>query len=245
MRITAALISLALMTGPAAAQSGEWQYDATMFLWLPTTKVGVDTPRGTVSGELSVSDALDALDFAFMGTFEARRDKLSFITDLVYTDLTADQNTPFGGLFTQAAVANHLTFLTALGAYRVHEDSKFAVDVGGGLRAYWTDVTVTLTGGLLPTERHSTSDSWVDPIVAVRARARLSDKWFTTLYLDGGGFGVGSEQTYQAAALLGYEASERWSLVGGWRYLDFKRKNNGRTLDFQQSGIVMGATYHF
>lgn len=245
MRLLFAAIAVALMTGQAHAQDRDWQFQATGNLWLPTTRVTVDTPRGSVSGKLSISDAIDDLDFALMGSFEARRDRLSLSADLIYFDLTARQPTPFGALFDMAAVNSKITALTALAAWRVQETSNFAIDLGAGARMMWTDVDVSLTGGALPPESSGVSDDWIDPVIALRARYDFDEKWFGTLYLDAGGFGVGSEETYQAAATLGYNLNERWSLSGGWRFLSFEREKNGTTLDFEQSGAIFAATVKF
>jgi opacity protein-like surface antigen len=240
--ILAALVALA--AGHASAQDGGWSFKITPYVWLPDTTIGVDTPRGTVSAELGIDDAIKDLDFAFMGAFEANRGKWSLVTDLLYFNITASEPTPFGGLFSQAAVGSKTTALSGLVAYRVHEDETFALDVGGGLRAWWLESTVTLTG-LLPTERYKSSDNWVDPFIAVRAHMNFNEKWFGTLYLDGGGFGVGSDQTYQAIVSAGYNVNDKWSLVGGWRYIDFNRVKNGSKLDLKQSGVILGASYRF
>lgn len=238
-------IAMALTAGQAFAQDTGWSFKASPYLWLPNTKVGISTPRGNVNGELGIEDAVQALDFAFMGSFEAYRNKWSLIGDLLYLNLEEREDTPFGGLFTKAEVGTQITAFTGLAAYRVYEDDGFSLDFGGGFRSMSLEADVVLSGGLLPTESSSRSDDWIDPIVALRGRYDFDEKWFGTLYVDGGGFGVGSEQTYQVAATVGYNLNEQWSLVGGWRYLDFKRVKNGNTLDFGQSGIVLGASYRF
>lgn len=245
MRILIAATLFALVAGQAAAQDDQWRFRAFGYLWLPTTKIGAETARGEVSGELSVKDALEALDIAAMGSFEARKNRVSLMADLLYFNLTADQSTPFGALFDTASVANRITALSALAVYRVQDTGRFTLDLGGGARMWWLNAEVRLRGGALPPETINRDDNWIDPIIVLRARYDINEKWFGTLYLDGGGFGVGSEETFQAAAGLGYNLNERWSLHGGWRYLDFRRENNGNTYDFQQSGAILGASYRF
>ena len=245
MRSLIAATLFMFAAGQAVAQGNGWSFQANGYLWLPTTDVTIDTPRGSVSAELSVKDALDALDFAAMGSLEARRGRLGLIADLVYFDLSAQQSTPLGGLFDAATVGNQITALSTLVVYRVQETDRFTLDVGAGARMIWLDAKVRLSGGVLPEESFDRSDNWIDPIVALRARVDFDDRWFGTLYLDAGGFGAGSEETYQVATGVGYDLNDRWSLLGGWRYLDFRRENNGNTLDFQQSGVILGAAYRF
>ena len=159
-------------------------------------------------------------------------------------NLTADQDTPFGGLFSTASVGSKITALTAIAAYSVQKNDRFTLDVGAGARMFWTDVDLTLSGRL-PTESTSQSDHWVDPIIVLRGHYDFDERWFGTFYLDAGGFGVGSDQTYQAGLGIGYNVNDRWSLAGGWRHLDFRREKSGNTLDFQQSGVIFGASYRF
>lgn len=238
-------VLIALAAGPVFAEDTGWSYRATGYLWLPDTRIGVDTPFGEVNGTLEIGDALEALDFAFMGSFEADRGKWSLIGDLVYFNLTASEQTPIGALFDSADVATRITALTGLAAYRVYEDDRFSLDMGGGFRAMWLDADVSLFAAGRPTRTSSTSDEWVDPILALRGRYDFNEKWFGSFYLDGGGFGVGSEHTFQAALGVGYNLNDKWSLSSGWRYLEFKRDKAGKSLDFEQSGILLGATYRF
>ena len=62
---------LLLLADPAAAQGSGWSFAVAPYLWLPSLKTSVDTAQGTVETETSRSDALSALDFGFMGAFEA------------------------------------------------------------------------------------------------------------------------------------------------------------------------------
>ena len=64
--VTGLAALLAIMSSPAVAQNGPWTFDATSFLWINDTGVTADTPRGELSAELSFSNAIDALDFAYM-----------------------------------------------------------------------------------------------------------------------------------------------------------------------------------
>jgi opacity protein-like surface antigen len=238
-------VLLATTAGQACAQDTGWSYKITPYLWLPDTTIGVDTPRGSVSAELSIGDALKELDFAFMGAFEANKGKWSLVTDILYFNLSATASTPFGALFDEAIVSSKITAFSALAAYRIHEDANLSVDIGAGVRAWSVSSEVLLRGGALPPEDSTTQDDWIDPIVAVRGRIDFDEKWFGTFYFDAGGFGVGSDHSYQAIAGVGYNLNDKWSLLGGWRYLDFEREKDGNQLDFKESGLVLGASYRF
>jgi hypothetical protein len=233
-----------LLAGPASAQ--DWTYSAAVYLWFPKTDVTIETPRGTVEGELSISDALQNLDFAFMGALEARNGPWSLIGDLVYMDVSADAPTARGLAFSEVSVDSKLTLFSLYGMYRVHEDDKLSVDLGAGLRGYSTDVTTVFVGALSPTQSFESTDDWVDPLLAARLRVAFDDKWYGVLFVDGGGFGVGSDYTYQVTASVGYRVNDRWSVQGGYRYLMFDRSpGDANDLKMSLSGPIIGGIYRF
>lgn len=103
---------LALTAGPAVAQDSGWSFDLTGYLWVNDTGVTADTPFGEASAELSFSDAPDALDFAFMGTVEARNGPWGAIGDLLYFKLSADGHTPNGALFSKVEAKSEITVVS-------------------------------------------------------------------------------------------------------------------------------------
>jgi hypothetical protein len=228
---------------PAVAGDGSWTYDLSMNLWFSDTGVTTDTPRGEVEAELSFSDAIQDLDFAFMGTAEARNGPWGVIGDLLYFNLTADGPTPDGLLFSEVAVGSKITVLSGLVAYRIHEDAKVAFDVGAGFRAFWTNVDTTFVGAAAPTEAFGQDNNFVDPILAARVRVAFNDQWFGTAMLDAGG--TGDSQTWQALATVGYRMNEHWAFQGGYRYMEAEWDTDfgQSTLDF--SGPILGVTYRF
>jgi hypothetical protein len=239
----AACASLAAMLAAAPAVAEPWTYDLTAYLWFTETGVTADTPRGQVDASLSFSDALQDLDFAFMGTVEARNGPWGIIGDLQYFNLTADGPTPNGALFSEVAVGTKVTVLTGLVAYRVHEDAKVAVDLGAGFRAFWADLDTTFVGAAAPTETLGQTNNFVDPIVAARIRVAFNDQWFGTAMLDAGG--TGDTQTWQALASVGYRMNEHWAFQGGYRYMEaeWDTDQGQSSLDF--SGPILGVTYRF
>lgn len=240
MRYLAAA-ALAIAVSPALAEDSGWSFKITPYLFTPKSEISVMTPRGQVSGELKFSDAISKLDFAFMGAVEANKDKWSIVADLMYTNLSAGGSFAPGGLFSGVNIGSKITTVSTIATYRVVETGDSSFEVGAGLRAWWFESTADLLAGLLPAEQSVSKDDWVDPIIVLRGRVKLNEKMFGSLYLDGGGFGVGSDQTYQAIVGLGYNLNEKWALVGGLRYIDFSRDNT----DFSQTGLSIGASYQF
>lgn len=240
------LVPFALVLGsPVCAQESNWEYSATFYGWFTGISNTVETPAGDVKTEVDFSDVWDSLDLTLMGTFEARRNRWSFIGDLVYSDLSASNDTP-GPVFNAAKVETEMTLLSAYAAYRVVDTADAALDIGGGLRWYDVDIDVGLTGGPLPGNR-SFGDNWVDPVLAARLAVPLSGDWFAAGMVDVGGFGIGdaSDLSWQVLASIGYKFNETWSARFGYRYMSIEKKIDGTDIDLELYGPVIGITARF
>jgi len=241
----AALVSaLALVAGPVAAQDG-WSFAFTPYAWLPALSTSVATDEGTVDIDTSGSDVLSNLDFAFMGAFEARKGRWGMIADLLYSDLSESKDTPLGVLFSRARVETKVGALSGYAAYRVFEDEKAFVDVMGGFRYFDTRVDLTLSPGQLPGAESDLKESWVDPIIGARARYDFSDHWFGTALIDYGGFDGSNDTTWQALGTVGYQFNDRWSVQGGYRYMDIEKEMAGADVKIGLSGPIIGFTVRF
>ena len=130
----------------------------------------VDTAWGTVEVDKSSSDVLSKLGVAFMGAFEARNGRWGLIADLFYADLSQSRGTPLGLLFSRARFETEAKALSAYAAYRIHEDNRVSVDLMAGLRVNSLDIDLSLSPGLLPSQRLGTGETWVDPLIGGRLR---------------------------------------------------------------------------
>lgn len=245
MKYAAVIAACIGFAGAAAAQDTGWEYGVSIYGWLPAIDSGLETQFGTVHSKLEMGDVLDALDTTFQGTFEARRNGLGLIADLVYSDLSSSNSFGSSAAFSGVRSSAQMTLLSGYALYTVNEEAGAAFDVGAGLRYYSTDIEFRLESGLVSGRKFRSTDEWVDPVIAARLRFDLGDRWFGTALVDLGGFGVGSEMSHQAALTLGYELTESWSLRGGYRYLDFTREMNGRDVSMEMSGPLVGATFKF
>jgi opacity protein-like surface antigen len=236
-----ALAALAASAFPAWAQDSTWEYDATFYLFAPKTEIGIEGPNRSIEGELSFSDALSNLDLTFMGTFAASNGQWSFLVDYMYTDLSFENSTP-GHVFDAVETDVTMSILTAYAAYRVHEDPSVKLDLAAGLRWFDTDTQLSLVpsarGGL------SAEEDWTNPVIGMRARFQLSDRWTGTAFVDYGGFD-GDDETWQALLTADYTINESWMIRAGYRYLTADHEFDGRTMSFTQSGPVIGVSYRF
>jgi hypothetical protein len=192
----------------------------------------------TANLDASFSDIVDRLEFSVMLNYRAEKDKLSLNLDTIFMALGAD--TPNG----LATVDFDQTLIEGSAGWKVHENFELV----GGLR--YNELDGTLRGRATATPIYASQDaSWIDPFVGAWARLPLAPSFALILRGDVGGFGVGSEMAYQAAAYLRYQTSGTLSFVAGWRYLD-QRYEDGEgarrfVYDVATQGPTVGITWNF
>ena len=236
-------LALIFLAQSASAQEADWRYKATIYGWFPGLSASVDTRFGTVETDVSASDALENLDMAFMGTFAAQNGRWGFAADLLYTDISATQPTPFA-LYGDATVKQTLTALSGYVLYRVTQDPAFVFDVGAGFRTFNLDIDVSLSEGVAKAASESISRSWTDPVIAARMNVPINEKWFVEGFADYGGTGSGDE-TWQIYAGVGYRISEDWSTQLGYRTMNISKEVDTRDVSADMSGALIAFTYSF
>jgi outer membrane receptor protein involved in Fe transport len=244
MKATVACLAVALAT-PALAQDSGWSFALSPYAWTPGLTSSVETAWGTVEVDKSIGDVLSDLDLAFMGAFEARNGRWSLIADLFYANLSQSRPTPLGMLFSRAEFETEAKLLSGYAGYRVFENDQVALDAMVGLRINSVDLDISLSPGLLQGQRFGASETWVDPLIGGRARFAITDRWFATALVDVGGFRGGSDLTWQIFGSLGYQFNERWSVQGGWRYVVIEKTINGRDVELDLNGPLLGFTVRF
>lgn len=236
--LAATFAALLAQTGlPATAQ--DWSGQVTLYGW--GAGVGGDfTPLAgapTLSFDKSLSEVLDDLDAAFFATGLARRGNLVFFGDLTYSSSSRAGIIP-PGLPATGEVT--LKSLTLAAGRRFDAGGGTSVDVLGGLRGWDIDGAITTPGPSI-----APSAGFVDPIVAVRVNTSLTDRWSILSYADIGGFGIGSDLTWQAAFTANWQAREGLWLSFGWRHLAVDYSEGGTVFDGAMSGPLLGLTLQF
>jgi len=233
------LAALAVTASPCAAYAGDWKYAATIYLYTPETTTAI----GGVETTLSFSDALDNLDMAFMGAFEANNGRWGVIADYMLTDLSFGNPTP-GPAFSGLDTALKTQIFNGYVGYRAYQNPKVTLDLAAGIRWFNTTTDITLLPGLSAGGTSSADEDWIDPVLGIRARFEMSEKLSGTVFADYGGFRSGSE-SWQTLLTLDYNINENWVVRGGYRYISIDHTINGTDFSFSQSGPLFGATYRF
>ena len=118
------------------------------------------------------------------------------------------------------------------GYYRINRD-KHNFDILLGLRYTSQDTEVEPT----PV---SISESWTDPIIGVRWWFNLADDWALIARADVGGFGVGSDLTWQALGLIDWQPFKYVSFTAGYRALYQDYEDGSFKYDATTQGPLLG-----
>ncbi|MBN8791458.1 MAG: hypothetical protein J0I01_04435 [Stenotrophomonas nitritireducens] len=237
---TLAGLSAAATVHAQDAGADAWRFQVTPYVWM----TGLDGQVRPFQGAPSVhvdrrfSDLLSDLDAAAFVTGTARRDRFVLQADFSHAAVSSKGTLPIG-LPARAKVRQ--TSLTLTGGYNWAPSETASVDLMGGLRSWDIKATAEVPG----LARADSNSSFVDPILAARWRQSLAPRWSSLVYADTGGFGVGSRSTWQLLGAVNYAAREDLHVSLGYRHLSVDYRDDGRRLDFSQSGPMLGVTWLF
>lgn len=228
---------------PQTTSTDGWQFQITPYFWIPTISGQAGIGDLTTDTSVSVGDSDVELNFAFMGTFEARKDRLIILTDLVYADIAVESDNR-GPLFSSTRSSFKAFVLDPEIGYRLLDNGNGStLDVLGGIRYWHLNATLDFRAGILPATQASRSRSWVDGIVGIRGKAALSQRFFVTGKADLGG--GGSEFTYQLFGGVGVNLGQRFALIGGYRDLNVNYDKDGFLFDMSLHGPIIGLGIKF
>ncbi|WP_158287901.1 YfaZ family outer membrane protein [Falsiroseomonas bella] len=242
--------ALAFLSTPAIAQApaaapDEWTFTLSPYVWFSGLGGEVTTAEGSESFSADFGDIFGTMKFSAMGLFEARRGNFSLVMDTLYLNLQQGVPVPGHGAFSGASARTQSAEVSAIGLYTVAEGQTGRFELGGGVRAWWFDTELTLDAGRLRGRSIDNSVSWVDPVISARGVLRLNDSLSITGYGDIGGFGVGSQLTYQVMATLDWQITRNISASVGyrWIHIDYDKGRSDISLDL--AGPIIGVSLRF
>lgn len=239
-----AALLLATAVAPLARaetlRDDRWRFQATPYVWMSGLKGQVRPLRHapTVAVDKSFSELMDSLDAAAFITGTARRGNAVLQADLTHAATSDAVPLPLG-LVARARVRQTSATLTA--GYAWVADEHTGIDLLAGIR-YWDINAAVAVPGVAAARSDST---FVDPIAGVRWRQAVSPRWSSVAYADIGGFGLGSDVTWQLLALANYQASEQVFVSMGYRHQQLDYRDKGKRLDVALSGPMLGLTWRF
>jgi len=247
-----------------------WTLSFTPYSWLAGLNGDVTVKGRTADVDVGPFKVLEDLDgVPWMSYTEARAGRFALYSDIVYAPLGIDINRvrSFGGLTLDAALGLDIEQLI-VEAGVVYEiaglGSSTALDVLAGARYWRQDASIHLTltpmldrtglrlSGTRAIARAGDVD-WVDPLVGLRLRHRVAPGQELLLRGDVGGFGAGSEFSWNVVGAysfrIGVYHGTTFSGMLGYRALsvDFEKGSGVNRYDYDvvQHGPIIGLTLTF
>lgn len=241
-RYQATLVGLALCVG-APLHAQEWKHEIAPYMW--GAAMDGSTTIGSLTSDIDMSfgDIVDNLEFGFMGAYRASNGPHSITLDGLYMGLGGTGTGPAG--FLKADVDVDQTALELSYGYEVMERLVLL----GGLRYNDLAVDIKATGPLGASQQASADADWVDPLIGAHYTMPFADAWSLTLRGDIGGFGIGADFAWQAAATLRWQFSDNIGALAAYRYMDIDYEDGSGTryfkYDVASSGPALGVVFTF
>ncbi|MBT8362839.1 MAG: hypothetical protein HKP41_04840 [Desulfobacterales bacterium] len=225
-----------------AESNKDWEFElAPFYLWAINISGDVGLVGRTSSTQVEFSDVWDNLEGVFTTRFSTvYKKKFGLMVDYNYLDLGKEKDSERINL----EVGFTSKILNLAGTYRVIDD-KHRLDGLAGIRYISMDVSFDFPD---INQDLSGDYSWTDPILGLLYRYPFNERWGLRLYGDIGGFGVGSDFTWQSVALLTYQPWENVAFALGYRALGADYVSDGSnafTYDATTHGPLFGIDFRW
>jgi len=240
----------------ATPQGNQWQFRVVPFMWAPTIDSKTTVGGYDVETTTSFSDIWRNLNGALMLHLEAQKDKFGFFFEPTYMKLKSDGtfqrrrdlNVPV--IPRDISVVYEQWMIEFGGFYQVGKWSigdgkkqQMTFDALAGGRYWWVRADLDTSTAINPVK----SNQWIDPLVGARLTADLSERVNLNIRGDVGGFGAGSDFSWNGVITLGYRFSDHITGLLGYRalYVNYKNGSGGSRYEETIHGPVMGIAFVF
>ena len=228
----------------ASEESSAWEQQLAIYGWLPTFNgtLTFDIP-GEGSHESDFS-AIDNLDAVFMATYEVKKDKWSFLTDVIYLGMSGGETVGDGRLATVFEEEFTAWLLSFYGGYNVIDTDRSTLDIIAGMRYFSLDMdaVINLPGDRLPTVYLSPSVEVYDAVIGVKGTVAINENWYVPYLFD---IGTGdTDLTWQGQVSIAYRFG--WGdVLATYRYVHYEKDGLKLLEDFDLYGPKLGVVFHF
>jgi len=230
---------------PGSEDQKDWNFVVAPYLWF--SGLNGELSVATIGTEIDAgfSDIFSNLNIAFMFYGEARYKRFGLTVDLFTINMSLEGTRPIiGGA---VKVDPDQTFLETSLLYSLVHNEKWSADIHAGIRTWWINTRLEAERVVSPENRVvETNVSFVDPIIGAKVFYLPHEKWPINVRMGIGGFGVGSEFTWNVLVGGGYKFSKNWTLLLQYRFLgvDYTDGTAGTLdyfrLDTTMSGPLLG-----
>ena len=236
-------------------ESNSWKHRLSIYGWFPSLDADI---KYTIPGDPNdpndpdkegESSLADKIDLVLMGSYEARKDKWSFLVDAIYLEMSDTQNVSWDVPLTDATVTagsdqDFAAWLVSVyGGYNVLESGSSSLDIIAGVRYLSLDLDISVYSNLLNnTPTVSPSIELYDGVIGMKGHVDLSENWYVPYMFD---IGAGdSSLTWQGEASIGYRFD--WGdILATYRYVHYEKDDSKLVEDLDLYGPKIGLVFHF
>ena len=236
------------------SEPGGWSFAVAPYFWAAEIEGDVGLGNLETDVDMSFNDILSNLKFGAMMLAEVRKDRFGFFFAPLFVRLGDDTNE--GPL--DFDVTGDIAVVGGGAFYRIAEwdldrhgeepSRKAWIEPLAGLRYTYMRVDMDIEGPLGLNPDVDKDRDWVDPIIGTSAGIELSKHWVLLAEGDIGGFGVGSDFTWNALALISYQTSVfgiATQLSAGYRALSWDYDHDNFKWDVVMHGPIAGVVFRF
>ncbi len=241
---------------PAPPEESPWSFRLALYGWMQSLNGTVGVHGIDSDIDIPSSDVLKKLNVGAMGVLELRYNRWSVMADMVYADLRGSVDTPFNIFFRKADYEQKQFLGNFLLSYRLIDKPQFKLDGYAGARVNHLDAELTLLGNrlplppnfpafIVPNRDFGGTKTWADPVFGARFQATIKGPVFARIGGDIGGFGAGSDFTWEAYGAVGVNVARNFSVGAGYRALATDYSSGGFKYDVTAYGPTIGAEFRF
>jgi hypothetical protein len=254
--IAGLLLTLPALSASGAAPDDGWRFEIAPYVWAVDLDGRVGAADRTLDVDADFAQIVHDSDsiIGLMLHAEAARGRLAFFTDVTFAKVGVDDIPLPGPIPGHVDTTSTTLWIEGGAAYRFIDDvalgapdskTRVSVDALAGAR-------VTVLGFDLdfPTlgRNFDQTNTWVDPFLGARARFDFGRHWAVQLRGDVGGFGAGSQFSWQAVGLVGYRfhlGDVPTTFFAGYRALGQDFVSRGFEWDMVIHGPMIGLSFAF
>jgi len=205
------------------AMEDSWDFSlAPLYVWMVDMEGTMGVGPFDTGLNVDFGTLFDNLEAIFTVHFEAiHNSNIGIFADYNFVDVSASGPGPQG--LTTINIDFDST-IAELGVLYRFKNGPHALDALGGFRFTKLEPAITRTpippALIPPAAQRSLTEEWTDPIIGARYSYDFGNNWILALRADIGGFGVGSDFTWNAFGFVQWKPWKYAGIIAGYRALD-------------------------
>jgi hypothetical protein len=219
----------------SGADPADRRFALRPYFFLSGVSGSVTADALTVPINSRFSELLDNVQISAFLAFTARKGRWGAYADLQYISLKGEGRSDTDEVFLE------LDNIIAEADATLEPAGQPTLRFLAGVRVYSIDQTLSITG-VSPATANTTV---VDPILGALGRWDLGEDWNFEVRGDIGGFGLGSEFTYQMMVVFQWDVSGTIGIPFGYRVLGYQIQDEDIWMNTRMGGLLLGVDFRF